>query len=272
MGLKRQTAATYTRIALAPQIRKALRTSHLSIDSFLNMIRAGKRAERAKRREEAANVAINAAEDNGILLGDSLDWLKAQPDGSIPFFVTDPPYGVGLRYDDWREPGDAEAYAAWFLPFWREMRRVVQPGGSVIMWQSYAYLRHVWRWFGDDVNVFGYGFYCRGLHIWTPLVHWQKEGAPLVRTLCEANWLIGTQSRKHQDRHPCPKPIEDCRQVIRRYTLPGALVVDPFAGVGSIPLACQLEGRRWLGIERSPVYVARARERLAEAMTAVKMA
>lgn len=41
----------------------------------------------------------------------------------------------------------------------------------------------------------------------------------------------------YEKAHTCPKPLHDCREIVRRYTLEGALVVDCFCGVGSIPLA-----------------------------------
>jgi predicted RNA methylase len=37
------------------------------------------------------------------------------------------------------------------------------------------------------------------------------------------------------------------------FTKPGDLVLDPFAGYGSIPLVAELFGRRWIGIEIDPV-------------------
>jgi len=37
------------------------------------------------------------------------------------------------------------------------------------------------------------------------------------------------------------------------FTRQGDLVLDPFAGYGSIPLVCELFGRRWIGIEIDPV-------------------
>jgi len=53
-----------------------------------------------------------------------------------------------------------------------------------------------------------------------------------------------------------------CRQTIERYTSPGSLVLDPFCGVGTIPLAAKLEGRRAIGIERSVRFADDARARL----------
>jgi DNA modification methylase len=37
------------------------------------------------------------------------------------------------------------------------------------------------------------------------------------------------------------------------FTREGDLVLDPFAGYGSIPLVCELFGRKWIAVEIDPV-------------------
>jgi DNA modification methylase len=46
------------------------------------------------------------------------------------------------------------------------------------------------------------------------------------------------------------------------FTQPDDLVIDPFCGSGTTGAACIRHGRRFLGIEKSPEFVALARERL----------
>jgi DNA modification methylase len=66
--------------------------------------------------------------------------------------------------------------------------------------------------------------------------------------------------------HPTQKPLELMRWCIQRAkTLPGALVLDPFCGTGTTGVACMLEGRRFIGIEREAKYVAIAKRRIADA-------
>lgn len=66
--------------------------------------------------------------------------------------------------------------------------------------------------------------------------------------------------------HPCPKPVSWMRWLVRLCTRPGELVLDPFGGSGTTAVACVLEGRRCLLIEKEPAYAAIARKRVAEAM------
>ncbi len=265
-----ETIAVWMRVARAAKVQT---TTPTTIDGLLKTLRKGRSAEKAEERREAAARAAEAEliGDNDIICADSLDWLRSQPDDSVPFFVSDPPYGIGLTYDGWTESDNADDHWRWFEPYWKEMVRVLQPGGSIILWQAYVYLRHLPDWF-PDAKVFAYCFIVRGLHFWNPIIHWTKAGRPICRHRGMNSWLVGTQQKHRLPDHPSPKPLEDCRKLIKAYTLADTLVVDPFCGLGSIPLACALEGRKWMGVERSPQYAAVARQRLHEATTTLRRA
>jgi site-specific DNA-methyltransferase (adenine-specific) len=58
------------------------------------------------------------------------------------------------------------------------------------------------------------------------------------------------------------KPLTLMRAIVRDYTRPGDLVLDPFCGSGTTALACRMEGRRCLTIERDANTVEIARRRL----------
>jgi DNA modification methylase len=55
--------------------------------------------------------------------------------------------------------------------------------------------------------------------------------------------------------HPTVKPVELLRYLIRMFSRPGDTVFDPFAGSGSTLVACQLEGRRGIGMDNEWEYV-----------------
>jgi DNA modification methylase len=50
---------------------------------------------------------------------------------------------------------------------------------------------------------------------------------------------------------------------IRLMTVPGQVVLDPFAGTGTTAVAAERLGRQWLLTELDPAYVAVLPERLA---------
>lgn len=59
------------------------------------------------------------------------------------------------------------------------------------------------------------------------------------------------------------KPLHLMRAIVRDYTRPGDLVVDPFCGGGTTALACAMEGRRCITSEVDPETFEKARARLA---------
>lgn len=59
---------------------------------------------------------------------------------------------------------------------------------------------------------------------------------------------------KKDNPHPCPIPYELARRLIEVTTKPGDLIIDPFAGSGTILKAAKDLGRRYLGFEIDKVY------------------
>ena len=63
--------------------------------------------------------------------------------------------------------------------------------------------------------------------------------------------------------HPAPFPVDLPERLIHLYTYVDDLVLDPFMGSGSTAVAALRTGRRYVGYDTDPAYVARAEERLA---------
>lgn len=68
--------------------------------------------------------------------------------------------------------------------------------------------------------------------------------------------------------HPTQKPLALVDRIVRACSLPGQVVLDPFAGVGTTAVAAVRNGRRFVGIEREPRYVELARRRVAQEQSA----
>ena len=64
--------------------------------------------------------------------------------------------------------------------------------------------------------------------------------------------------------HPTAKPITICQYIIELATQPKALVLDPFAGSGSILVAAKQLGRNYIGVDMNAEYITIAQRRLAE--------
>ncbi len=66
--------------------------------------------------------------------------------------------------------------------------------------------------------------------------------------------------------HLTQKPLELMRRLMRFFSLPGDLILDPFLGSGTTLRAAKDLGRRGLGIELEEKYCAIAAQRLAQAV------
>lgn len=84
---------------------------------------------------------------------------------------------------------------------------------------------------------------------------WNGGGRP-------ATWIGGTCKGAERADHPCPKPEWLMEQLIRDFTDPGDLILDPFAGSGTTGVAAIRLGRRFIGWERDPKYHTIAHKRL----------
>lgn len=61
--------------------------------------------------------------------------------------------------------------------------------------------------------------------------------------------LNGEQARKELEMHVCPLQFDIVERIINRFTNPGELVFDPFAGLMTVPYMAVKQGRLGLGIE-----------------------
>ena len=66
----------------------------------------------------------------------------------------------------------------------------------------------------------------------------------------------------HRAGHPTQKPLALVEWIIRTFSNPGDLVLDPYMGSGTTAEACLRTGRRFIGIEQEERYFDMARERL----------
>jgi DNA methylase len=63
--------------------------------------------------------------------------------------------------------------------------------------------------------------------------------------------------------HPTEKSVQILRPLIRTFSQPGEVVLDPFSGSGSTSIAAALEGRRFFGIELDAEYFRLSQQRMA---------
>lgn len=66
--------------------------------------------------------------------------------------------------------------------------------------------------------------------------------------------LNTTQSQRRQENHVCPLQLDIVERLIERFSNPGDLVADPFAGLFTVPYVALKKGRKGKGVELNPDY------------------
>jgi hypothetical protein len=75
------------------------------------------------------------------------------------------------------------------------------------------------------------------------------------------DWIRGERDKEH---HTWGQGLKQVNYLVEHLSEPGQLVVDPFVGGGTVPIACLATGRRYIGTELDPGVAAAARARVAE--------
>lgn len=100
---------------------------------------------------------------------------------------------------------------------------------------------------------------------WSPVLVFSK-GEPLNQRGVTNGPVTDTVTVKNNDLvktyHVWQQPLRPLVHWIPALTQPGDLIADPFAGTGTVGLACKLTGRRYVGVEKDAELVKIARMRL----------
>ncbi len=204
---------------------------------------------------------------NTIMHGDCIQIMRQMPANSVDFILSDPPYLVNYRDRDGRSIRN-DANGDWLKPAMKEAYRVLKQDRLAVMfygWSAVDSFFAAWR---------EAGFY--------PVGHivFRKDYASrsrLVRYHHEQAYLLAKGKPplpKHpiadvidvdysgNKLHPTQKPLSALVPLIRSFSLPGEVLLDPFAGSGSSCAAAALTHRRYIGIELDEAYYIEASARL----------
>lgn len=231
--------------------------------------------------------------------GDALAVLAELPNGSADAVITDPPYSSGgftrgdrtqdvhtkyVQSDQVRagtgggalagfegDNRDQRAYGYWCSLWIGECLRIVKPGGVLAVFTDWRQLPVT-----TDVIQSG-GFVWRGIVPWhkpngrptqgrfansCEFVVWGTAGARPLETLGGETLPGFYQVNPPRLReHITQKPVEIMRS-IAQITPAGSVILDPFAGSGTTGVGALLEGRQFIGVERSDHYIEVATRRL----------
>lgn len=265
-------AVTLARHLSDPDVAKAKSTKEA-----LKIVR--QKAEQAHRTQLAA--AFDAGSSRHTLHnGDSLDWLKTLPSGAFDCILTDPPYGVGAdTFGDMASTGheyqDTLEYAL------KCYQAVAEEGLRITKENAHCYAFLDIRYFQDISLLFSLA----GWTVWPKPLIWDKGNGMLPvpdfgpRYTYEAI-LFATKGTKRvlkvgapdvlrhplvaSPQHGAQKPVSLYEDLLGRSCYPGELVVDPFAGSGTIFPAANARKLTATGNELSANYYALALSRINE--------
>ncbi|CAM2069127.1 Methyltransferase [Sulfidibacter corallicola] len=212
-------------------------------------------------------MAYSINQNGAIYNGDCIEVLKKFPDDSIDLVLTDPPYLVNYRDRTGRSIAN-DRDSAWVKPAFKEVARVLKPNRYCISfygWNKIDVFLPIWRACG-----------------FTPVGHFvfskkYASGGKFVRYCHESAYLLAKGSPAKPEElisdvqpwrytgnklHPTQKPLESLTPLIRAYSRPGQVVLDPFMGSGSTAHAAAKLERRYVGIELDAGYFQKAKHRL----------
>lgn len=203
-----------------------------------------------------------------ILHGDCTSILPTLPDGSADLVLTDPPYGVRYRDRHGRTIENDDDLSV-VLGAFKDLYRVLRPDSLCICFYSWnrvdaffeAWRTAGFRPVGHIVWHKGYASSARFLQARHEQAYLLARGHPATPS-CP---LSDVQPWEYSGNraHPTEKAVSILTPLIRCFSQPGSLVLDPFAGVGSTAVAAALTRRRYIGIELEERYCTVARNRLA---------
>lgn len=204
------------------------------------------------------------------------DCREILPPLGVQVVITDPPYGVGIKYgahyDDSRDK-----YWEWFLPALATLRASCR---TMVFTHRVNALKEIrdWDWIGvwNKPGAFGarIGNSCVLPH-WEPIfmygIHHQgtkSEYTADVFTFNPEPAKAGTKGIGREKweaeflTHPTPKPVPLYNQLVKSFAQDVDTVCDPFMGSGTTAQAALNLGKKFVGIELGPRFFDQACERI----------
>ena len=198
---------------------------------------------------------------NKIICGDCLEVMKGIPDKAVDLVLTDPPYGIGLKYDGYDDT--LENWKNLISKAIPEMRRI----SNMVILPSMQMKQLPWiyenfppdwliAWYKGST---GHASFV-GFNSWEPhLVYGKNKG------ICMHDYFQtrASESKTHSY-HPCPKPIDWADWLISRASKEGQVVLDCFCGSGTTVESAKKLNRKFIGIELNQKYCEIAERRLTQ--------
>ena len=186
---------------------------------------------------------------NKIIQGDCLSVMKQMPDKCVDLVLTDPPYGIGIASNPFRQKFEKQDWDD-ETPRKEYFDEIFRISKEQIIWGG--------NYFGLPPT--------QCFYVWDKV---QPED--FSSSMVEMAWVSKQAPAKMYKKrvvsiekfHPTTKPYEMMAWCLKFF--PDALtVLDPFLGSGTTALACKMLGRNYIGIEKEQKYIDIANQRIAD--------
>lgn len=196
---------------------------------------------------------------NKLIAGDARKLIKEIPDNRIDLILTDPPYGLNQSEHD-----NAEN----FYELEDELYRVLKPDGALVFFWSVKKLDEPFKRLKRFKFV--WQIICEFLSTVSKSRIGDRKYAPVLvfeKTRCEVrskkvDIIFSTELPLVVGKigNPQFKPTVAISELIRMFSRENEIILDPFAGFGSILLCAKLWNRKFIGFEIDPKHYAIASE------------
>ena len=195
-------------------------------------------------------------------------YLQTLPSESVDFVLTDPPYLVRYKDRSGRTIANDD-HPGSVLGAFNDLYRVLKPNTFCVSfygWNSVAVFFEAWKRAG--FTAVGHIVWHKDYSSRRGFLNARHEQAYVLvkgRPAKPAQPLDDVRPWEYSGNvaHPTEKAVSVLQPLIRSFSRPGDLVLDPFSGSGSTLVAAALSGRRYMGIDLEAKYVELARRRLA---------
>lgn len=186
---------------------------------------------------------------NKIIQADCLEVLRELPDKSIDLVLTDPPYGIKISSNPFRQKFTKKDWDN-FTPTKEYFDEIMRVSKNQIIWGG--------NYFSKFLPP------SRCFYVWDK-VQSEKFSSAMV----EMAWVSKQAPAKmfkqrvtsFKKYHPTTKP-ENLMELCLSFFPDAKTILDPFAGSGTTGVACKNTGRNYILIEKEPEYIEIIKKRL----------
>jgi len=209
--------------------------------------------------------------DKILVKADCRDWFRTADEEFVDIIYTDVPYGIDMELiaeyagiDSVKDDHDVEENIAQFPDFLKGAFKVLQDDGLLFTfcaWQHFDAMKKI----GEEI-----GFIAQDWPItWAkphgnknkavqyrfakseePVLFLRKPKGVLRKAIAQSHFVC-TNPDKQLQSNPFAKPSEFSKWLLSSCAQPGLVMLDPYAGEGSLVRAGILEGMQVIAIERN---------------------